>query len=649
MSVPPLLLGAALAFWGWQTENIVVGVALALALEGARRVTLRFDLGATEHSRIADLCTVVFVALAALLAANRSIARGILEAFIWLPIALTPILLAQMLSESGRIPLSALFRYMRKMKRQNPAMKDPPVDVSAVYLAVALISAGVANDRAPGYYAGVVIAAAWALYAVRPRHSTLVAWALMLAVGAGIGYAGQLGLVHLQLLVGNWITDWHMRGMDADPYRTSTDIGTLGRLKQYDTIALRVYVPQKDAQRVRLMHRASYNTYLGTSWQARSAPMETMQAEADGATWLLSPAEPEWNARVATRLERGKALLALPTGATRIMGLPASAMRRNALGAVHAEVGADWIHYEAGGAAAIESYAPPTALDGMLPPAERATLERIAAELGLRDATAEEALRRVQRHLGGFAYSTFRERAVPQGETALGEFLTRTRAGHCEYFAAAATLLLRAAGVPARYATGFAVMEYSALEDAFVVRARHAHSWTRAWVGGRWVELDPTPPSWFEEEERLAPIWQGLADLVRWAGFRWSQRGEFKAGDAWYGVLAALAAILAWRLLRGRRVLRPGAAGAASSRPRYPGEDSEFYALERTLSPRDSSETHAAWLARVASALEPNRLQPLRDALRLHQRYRFDPRGLGSEERGRLRELCHSLAAPREA
>ncbi|MFY9344345.1 MAG: hypothetical protein WAT39_17770, partial [Planctomycetota bacterium] len=40
---------------------------------------------------------------------------------------------------------------------------------------------------------------------------------------------------------------------------------------------------------------------------------------------------------------------------------------------------------------------------------------------------------------GGFDYSTFREHSVPPGETALGDFLTRTRKGHCEYFATAAT------------------------------------------------------------------------------------------------------------------------------------------------------------------------------------------------------------------
>jgi hypothetical protein len=213
--------------------------------------------------------------------------------------------------------------------------------------------------------------------------------------------------------------------------------------------------------------------------------------------------------------------------------------------------------------------------------------------------------------------------------------MTRTKSGHCEYFAAAAAILLRAADVPTRYATGYAVMEYSGLEEAYVVRARHAHAWTRAWVGGRWIDLDPTPPDWFaEESSRLAPLWEGAADFFRWASYRWSQREEFEASDAWWAVLAALVAILGWRLLRGKRVTRRDNAAADALRE-FPGQDSEFYQLVKSLPSREGGETLGAWLARVA----PGRYD---EALRLHLRYRFDPRGLNREERACLRELCRT-------
>jgi hypothetical protein len=655
MIMPPFLVGAALAFWGWQSGNPIVGIALGIALEAPRYVKLRLDLGTVEHSRIADLSTIGFVTLAVLLAANRGISRGILEAFIWAPVALAPVMLAQMLSGSGRVPLSALFRYMRKLRRRNPEIKDPQVDVSAVYVALALLSAGVANARGPAYYAGVVIAAAWALYAVRPRHSSIAAWVLMLAAGAGAGYAGQLAIADLQAQLEAWMVEFYMPDTDTDPYRSVTAIGSIGRLKQYDAIVLRVYAAQDQATQgaphFRLLHRASYNTYSGTTWLSREAQMQPLQAALGGTTWVLAnPArDPSWRLRIAARIDGGKALVAMPATTTRITGLSAAAVRRNALGAVHADVGTDWIQYETEGAADIESYSPPSAADSILPSSERAVFERIAVELGLRDVPAEEALKRIERHLGGFVYSLYREQAVPRGQTALGDFMTHTRSGHCEYFAAAAALLLRAAGIPSRYATGYAVMERSTLEDAYVVRSRHSHAWTRAWVGGRWIDLDTTPPDWFAEEASQAPFWQGLADLVRWAGFRWIMREEFTMGDAWYGVLVVLALILGWRMFGGRRIARQGDASAALARQRYPGEDSEFFAVEKSLPSRAPGETHAAWVKRVAADLSPQASNQIRAALQLHQRYRFDPVGITAIERNQLRELCRSLALARRA
>ncbi len=646
IAAPPFLTGASLLFWGWQSGNWIAAIILAAILETARRISLRFDLGAAEHSRIADLCTILFVGLAAVLAVNRGVAHGILAAFQWLPVALAPILLAQMLSETGRVPLSALFRYMRTLKRENPAIKDPPIDTSAVYLALVLIAAGVANARGPGYYIGVVGAVAWGLFPSRPRHANTAVWALVLGIGAASGYAGHAGLAHLQAQLEAWISDWHLSGFEGDPYRSTTDMGSIGKLKLLDTIVLRVHVPADEAKRVRLLHRSSYNTFVGTTWLARGAPMESVLPEAGGLTWRIAAAEPEWSARIAMRVQRGRLLLALPSSTTRITGLGATALRHNALGAVHAELAGDWIRYEAEAATSADTSAPPGREDLAVPVPERATFEEVAAELGLKGLPAAEALRRVQAYFAGYSYSTWLERPAPEGTTALADFVRNTRSGHCEYFAAATTLLLRAAGIPARYSTGFAVMEYSPLEDAFVVRARHAHAWARAWTGTRWLDLDTTPPSWFQEEEQLAPFWEKLADLARWAAYRWSQRGELQASDAWYAVLALLVAVLGWRLLRGRRVAR-GAPAASAAVRLWPGSDSEFFAIERALAlrgaVREPGITLSSWLDPVAKTLDAEPRRRLHEALLLHQRYRFDPAGLSHSERERLRTESRDL------
>jgi protein-glutamine gamma-glutamyltransferase len=68
------------------------------------------------------------------------------------------------------------------------------------------------------------------------------------------------------------------------------------------------------------------------------------------------------------------------------------------------------------------------------------------------------------------------------------------RAGHCEYFASAMTVMLRALGIPARYVNGFQTGEYNDVGGDFIVRASDAHSWVEVYFPGYgWLEFDPTP------------------------------------------------------------------------------------------------------------------------------------------------------------
>jgi hypothetical protein len=634
------LAGASLLFWGWETSNLLLAAPLAIAIELLRKVDLRFDMEQISYNRLSDLCTVAFVALTGILVANKGVSHGILGAFQYMPVVLTPILLAQYASSTRRIHLSALFRYMRKLKQREPTTKDPLIDLSGAFFALALLAAGMANQRGPTYYLVVIGFAAWALCPRRPAHASMVAWGAMFAMAGALGYAGHIGLNRLQEALEDWVTEFQMR-QNVDPSRTSTDLGTIGRLKQYDAILLRIYATQREHSQVKLLHRSSFNSFVGTTWQTKNAPLAPMQPGTDGTTWTLAAGDTPSAVRIAAKSDSGKTLLPLPAGTARVSGLAAIAVRGNEYGAVLAEAPETWIQYAAHHGSGIAHFGTPVNEDLVLPKQERAALERVAAELGLRGLPAAEAVKRVANHLATFTYSTFREKATPQGSTPLAEFLTTTKSGHCEYFATATALLLRTAGIPARYATGFAALEYSDLEGAWVVRARHAHAWTRAFVDGRWVDLDTTPPSWFAEEAKDAPLWQPVADLFRWLLYRWSQRGEGgQASDWWYALAAVLFAILAWRIVKGRRSAASVTRGTAAASRTWQGVDSEFYALERAIAAahglRAAGETVTAWLARVkppdelrASALE---------AHSLHQRYRFDPDGLEASAREALRK-----------
>ncbi len=75
----------------------------------------------------------------------------------------------------------------------------------------------------------------------------------------------------------------------------------------------------------------------------------------------------------------------------------------------------------------------------------------------------------------------------------IDEFLFETRRGFCEHYAAAFTLLMRAAGIPSRVVTGYQGGQYNDIGGYLVVRQRDAHAWSEVWLAGRgWTRVDPT-------------------------------------------------------------------------------------------------------------------------------------------------------------
>lgn len=79
------------------------------------------------------------------------------------------------------------------------------------------------------------------------------------------------------------------------------------------------------------------------------------------------------------------------------------------------------------------------------------------------------------------------------GNDAVDEFLFRTRRGFCEHYASAFTLLMRAAGVPARVVTGYQGGEVNPVGHYLNVRQRDAHAWAEVWLPpDGWTRIDPT-------------------------------------------------------------------------------------------------------------------------------------------------------------
>ena len=133
-------------------------------------------------------------------------------------------------------------------------------------------------------------------------------------------------------------------------------------------------------------------------------------------------------------------------------------------------------------------------------------------------AIVQEALRLFHEH--AFYYTLT---PPPLGANEVDDFLFRTHQGFCEHYAAAFTVLMRAAGIPARIVTGYLGGYWNELGQYLLVRQSDAHAWSEVWLEGRgWVRIDPTAAV------RPDRIMLGAA-VVAGDALTWTQRGWLAA------------------------------------------------------------------------------------------------------------------------
>ncbi|MBQ4575663.1 MAG: transglutaminase domain-containing protein [Clostridia bacterium] len=100
------------------------------------------------------------------------------------------------------------------------------------------------------------------------------------------------------------------------------------------------------------------------------------------------------------------------------------------------------------------------------------------------------------------AYTLTPREATQEGYSALRIFLDDTREGYCVQYATAAVLLLRAYGVPCRYAEGYLASNFARNEAEdrnnyykATVRDYDAHAWVEVYIDGYgWRAYEATPP-----------------------------------------------------------------------------------------------------------------------------------------------------------
>jgi len=687
MNTPPLLLAITLLFWGWQTNLLPWAVMLAVALEASRLVAARWEFSQAELDRIWNLCILlcfgalvyaftvsesgyVAAALSPIGARLRTqvLAKTVPSVFVffqWMPLYFFPMMATQAWAQEDRIAFSTFSWWLRRNRRireksenlksrglplrpapsgAGAASAEGHLNVSYPYLALCLLGASAARARSPWFLAGLLLLLGWTFWARRSRGFSPIVWVGSILAASVLGLFVQRSLLTLQVVaqrLDSALVTRLSRGWSADAKESRTMLGSIGKLKLSGQIMLRVN--SGDQPPPTLLREASYNLFKSPVWGSARRQFTPYFPEADERTWnLLTNQNAARSVRITGLLPAGKGVLALPQGTVQLEKLPVFILEHNRLGAVRSEAGPGFVEFTAryGGTAAIDE--PPGIDDRQVPANEKPALAQIVSELKLEEQHPVEAVRALtaffNRH---FQYSTWLgNRSIRDGnQSPIAEFLLRRRKGHCEYFASATALLLRQAGIPARYAVGYSVQERKGGE--YIVRQRHAHAWCLAWVNGAWREVDTTPGSWTEVEASHASFWEPISDA--WSRFRfgfskwrWSQAQwrKYLFGAIGLLLLAGIA-----RLIAASKGCRARTSPAASRPSSVAGLDSEFYLIEHRLEQiglvRERGETPFAWLRRI-SVHKSVRDRGLNQIVALHYKLRFDPAGISSTERADL-------------
>jgi len=125
-----------------------------------------------------------------------------------------------------------------------------------------------------------------------------------------------------------------------------------------------------------------------------------------------------------------------------------------------------------------------------LDPRVRELAQQVTAGLFTQVDRARAIEKHLRRSYGYTLQFPDREPADP-----IAYFLFERKKGHCEYFASAMTVMLRAVGIPARLINGFQSGTFNPISNQYVIRESDAHSWVEAYLEARgWTTFDPTPP-----------------------------------------------------------------------------------------------------------------------------------------------------------
>lgn len=594
---------------------------------------------------------------------------------------------------------------------------QPEINMTYPYLIICIISSAAGNSGGERFYTALILFVTLFLFQFRSKRYGLLVWSLFLAMACLGGAAIYTGIIGLEGAIRERVIDF-IAG-ETDPYKSITAIGEIGKLKLSNRILFRINTdPHHLPANGLLLREASYITFIGTKWFAGYGNTfePVHQEDKKSGKWNLKTytpiPQPFKNNKEDEKIEKSKqdnhfitqqeignhscdtlaitfsmsfkkrkGLLKLPLHSVAIKDLPAEQLRQTVLGAVKVEMVPNYVTFTVLTTHPAQEYGipdqclplcllPVTGVDLLIPEKERAIIEKTAESIGVLDSNLSptDKINTLKKYFTkSFRYSLVREEKSGNSgnQSSLQQFLTETKKGHCEFFATAMVLLLRGAGIPARYATGYIAVEYSGLEKQYIVRKRHAHAWALAWCEGQWRNVDATPSAWAEDEQEMhaSPVKKvfdfvsfGLYKFLDW---RYANRDK-KRVTMLLWLLLPMIVYLVWRLTYKKKVTKvsrekqimkrakkPARDTYTIYKDRYPDYYAKFTEIEAKLRQygfaRYSWESLREFIARIKqSDVENSNLKSrlLFEISIIHNKLRFNPDNLQDQEAKKLVHLA---------
>ena len=436
-----------LVLWGWQAELLPWGLAMGVALEGARLAKLRFDIAQGDFNRLWNFTTLLFLGtglylfllrqgpgtVGALVTAGspagrleevRQLSQIALSFLRWLPFVLFPFMLAHAWSQAETLPWSTFSLYQQGRARRRPELTAPAwttrrVHPGGLYLALVLFASSAAITHPQGYLPALLGVLVLALWPWRSRRFRAPSWAALFLLVAGLSVVVQQGLsaareawqaLENRLLQG-------AAGGGFDQLRSFTALGAVGRLKQSGRVILRIRTTA--GRPPGLLREAAFTRFRASAWTSGHRDFQAVAPGGEGTVWRLAAGRRDGRSVTVGRYTAdGEAPLALPPDTLSLHELPALAVETNFLAAARVRGAPPLIQYrvEQGTNAGFDG--PPEAEDtnlDHLAPADADAIRETAARLGLARLDPVAAVAAVERHFAtGFEYSLWQGK-LPAG------------------------------------------------------------------------------------------------------------------------------------------------------------------------------------------------------------------------------------------